>query len=420
MVSASLFVVRMHVHISERASMRTLEDLGDLEDKTILLRADLNVPLLDRSVADDGRIRATLPTVRRLIEARARVIILSHLGRPDAENRSRFSLTPVATRLAELLGQPVAIASDTVGPDAQAKREALQAGEVLVLENLRFNPGETSKDRAERLAFAQSLATGADAYVSDGFGVVHREQASVTELAELLPHAAGFLIQEEVEVLRRIAEHPERPSVVILGGSKVSDKLGVIEQLIELADAILIGGGMMFTFLAAQGHEVGASLLEEDQVETVQRYLARARERGVTILLPVDVVVAEAFRADADHETVPADGIVSSRFGTSAIGLDIGPETASRFSEEIALAKTVFWNGPMGVFEMEPFSHGTRSVAEALARSEAFTVIGGGDSAAAVRALGFRDDEFSHISTGGGASLEFLEGKTLPGLEALR
>lgn len=400
--------------------MQTLDSLGDLNDKTVILRADLNVPLDDGAVSDDGRIRASLPTIRQLTEAGARVIVISHLGRPTPENRASLSLRPVAARLEELLGESVAFAGDTVGPEASQARAQLQPRGVLVLENLRFNDEETSKDHAVRLDFATRLAQGADAFVSDGFGVVHRQQASVTELAEVLPHAAGLLIQSELEVLQRITDHPDRPSLVVLGGSKVSDKLGVIEHLIDRVDTILIGGGMMFTFLAANGHRVGASLLEEDQIDTVRGYLQRASERGVKIVLPVDVVVAESFSSDANHEVLAADSIENASFGAAGLGLDIGPATAQQFDAEIQQAKTIFWNGPMGVFEMAPFAGGTRAVAQALANADAFTVIGGGDSAAAVRALGFADSDFSHISTGGGASLEYLEGKTLPGLEALR
>lgn len=399
--------------------MRTLTSLGELRGRTVVVRADLNVPLQNGAVADDGRIRASLPTIEALRSQGARVVVISHLGRPKFAADNEFSLRAVADRLGELLEAPVRFAPDTVGDAATKARTSLAEGEVLVLENLRFHSGETSKDIEERRAFAALLAQGADAFVSDGFGVVHRRQASVTELAELLPSAAGLLVAEEVGVLSRLTDAPERPSLVILGGSKVSDKLGVIDHLLERVDTLLIGGGMMFTFLAAQGYSVGKSLLEADQIDTVRGYLTRAETLGVQIILPVDAVVAARFSADADHEALAASQLESGEFGGEGIGLDIGPKTAALFAEHITSARTVFWNGPMGVFEMEAFSHGTKTVADAVAKSDAFTVIGGGDSAAAVRALGFADDAFSHISTGGGASLEFLEGKKLPGLEVL-
>ena len=399
--------------------MRTLDSLGDLRSKTVVVRCDLNVPLKDGVITDDGRIRASLTTIRELREAGARLVLISHLGRPAGAPEDRFSLRPVAARMAELLGEPVAFSPETVGPEAEAARAALGDGDVLLLENLRFHPGETSKDAGERQAFAAELAKGADAFVSDGFGVVHRRQASVTELAEALPSAAGRLVAAELEVLQRLTVDPVRPYAVVLGGSKVSDKLGVIAHLLERVDTLLVGGGMLFTFLAAQGHRVGASLLEADQLETVRGYLAEAEKRGVRIVLPTDVVVAEAFAPDAAHEVVPADAIESSAFGAAGIGLDIGPETSRAFADAIEGAATVFWNGPMGVFEMPAFAGGTRAVARALTETDGFTVVGGGDSAAAVRALGFEDDQFGHISTGGGASLEYLEGKTLPGLEVL-
>ena len=325
----------------------------------------------------------------------------------------------MAQRLSELLGKSVGFVAQTVGDDATAAVEQLQDGQVTVLENLRFSAAETSKEAGERRAFAERLAQLGDVFVSDGFGVVHREQASVYELPQLLPSAAGTLISAELEVLERLTEKPERPYAVVLGGSKVSDKLGVIEHLLPRVDSLLVGGGMLFTFLAAQGHAVGGSLLEKDQLDRVRGYLADADERGVQIVLPTDVVVASAFSADAEHTVVPADGIETSELGDGAIGLDIGPDTATRFAEIVAASKTVFWNGPMGVFEFDAFAHGTKTVAEALTRVDGLGVVGGGDSAAAVRALGFDDDQFGHISTGGGASLEFLEGKRLPGLEVL-
>lgn len=400
-------------------TLRTLDSLGDLAGKKVIVRCDLNVPLKDGVITDDGRVRASLGTLRQLIDAGARVIVISHLGRPKGEPLPEFSLKPAVVRLGELLGQEVKLAEDTVGESAKALVDSLENGKVVVLENLRFNAGETSKDAAEREAFAQQLAAFADVYVSDGFGVVHRKQASVYELAKLLPSAAGLLVQAEVEVAEKLTASVERPYAVVLGGSKVSDKLGVIENLLPRVNTLLVGGGMVFTFLKAQGHEVGASLLEEDQLETVKRYLAEAEERGVEIVLPSDIVVAEKFAADAEHEVVPANAITSSSFGEQGMGLDIGPESAKAFAEVIRSSKTVFWNGPMGVFEFESFANGTKAVAQALTETEGFSVVGGGDSAAAVRTLGFADDAFGHISTGGGASLEFLEGKLLPGLEAL-
>ena len=399
--------------------MRTLESLGDLRSQTVVVRCDLNVPLKEGVITDDGRIRASLTTIRELREAGARVVLISHLGRPNGEPETKYSLQPVAVRMAELLGSPVGFVPETVGAAATAAVAALEDGDVVLLENLRFNAGETSKDDATRRAFAEQLAAFGQAFVSDGFGVVHRKQASVYDLAQLLPSAAGRLVAGELEVLRRLTESPERPYTVVLGGSKVSDKLGVISHLLERVDTLLIGGGMLFTFLAAQGHKVGSSLLEADQLETVRGYLADADRLGVRILLPTDIVVAEAFAADAAHEVVAADAIESSSFGESGLGLDIGPAWAQAFAEVIENSSTVFWNGPMGVFEMQAFAEGTRTVARALTETDGFTVVGGGDSAAAVRALGFADEQFGHISTGGGASLEYLEGKNLPGLEVL-
>ncbi len=399
--------------------MRTLESLGDLRSQTVVVRCDLNVPLKEGVITDDGRIRASLTTIRELREAGARVVLISHLGRPNGEPEAKYSLQPVAVRMAELLGSPVGFVPETVGAAATAAVAALEDGDVVLLENLRFNAGETSKDDATRRAFAEQLAAFGQAFVSDGFGVVHRKQASVYDLAQLLPSAAGRLVAGELEVLRRLTESPERPYTVVLGGSKVSDKLGVISHLLERVDTLLIGGGMLFTFLAAQGHKVGSSLLEADQLETVRGYLADADRLGVRILLPTDIVVAEAFAADAAHEVVAADAIESSSFGESGLGLDIGPASAQAFAEVIENSSTVFWNGPMGVFEMQAFAEGTRTVARALTETDGFTVVGGGDSAAAVRALGFADEQFGHISTGGGASLEYLEGKNLPGLEVL-
>ena len=399
--------------------MRTLDALGDLSGKTVILRCDLNVPLKDGVITDDGRIRASLATIQRVRDAGARVVVISHLGRPEGAPDSRYSLKPVAERMSELLGTTVTFATDTTGRDAALKVGSLGDREIVLLENLRFNPGETSKSEAERTTFAAEIAKFGDAFVSDGFGVVHRNQASVTELAALLPSAAGLLVAGELEVLEQLTQNPVHPYTVVLGGSKVSDKLGVIEHLLPRVDNILIGGGMLFTFLAAQGFAVGSSLLESDQISVVRRYLEKADELGVKILVPVDVVVASTFAADADFELVDADKIEQSRFGKVAIGLDIGPKTAQSYANVIKNSKTVFWNGPMGVFEFEAFSAGTRIVAQAMTEIDGLGVVGGGDSAAAVRKLGFHDDQFGHISTGGGASLEFLEGKRLPGLEAI-
>jgi len=400
-------------------TLRTIESLGDLRGKNVIVRCDLNVPLKDGVITDDGRIRASIPTLRRLKDAGARVIVISHLGRPEGVPTPKYSLAPVAKRLSELLVAPVAFAGDTVGPEGVAAVAALTDGDVAVLENLRFDPRETSKVEEDRASFAADLAELADAYVSDGFGVVHREQASVSNLPELLPSAAGGLIATELEVLDKLTENPTKPYTVVLGGSKVSDKLGVIAHLLPRVDSLLIGGGMLFTFLAAQGHKVGASLLEADQLDTVRGYLDRADELGVQILLPTDIVVASKFGADAEFEVRPADDIEGSPWGESGLGLDIGPDTAAAFADVIRSSRTVFWNGPMGVFELAPFSAGTKTVAQALTEVDGLSVVGGGDSAAAVRALGFSDDQFGHISTGGGASLEFLEGKSLPGLTVL-
>lgn len=400
-------------------ALRTLDSLGSLAGTRVIVRCDLNVPLKDGVITDDGRVRASLPTLNALINAGARVVVCSHLGRPDGAPDPKYSLEPVAQRLSELLGQPVAFARDTVGESAQDAVASLEDGEVAVIENLRFNAGETSKDEAERQAFARELAGLGDALVSDGFGVVHRKQASVYDLAQLVPSAAGLLIQKELEVLDRLTENPERPYTVVLGGSKVSDKLGVIEHLLPRVDKLLVGGGMMFTFLVAEGHKVGSSLLEQDQIDTVKGYLATAKERGVEIVLPVDAVVAASFSADAEHVVSDADALEDTAFGASGLGLDIGPRTAELFADAIRGSRTVFWNGPMGVFEMKAFEAGTKTVAQALTEVDGLSVVGGGDSAAAVRQLGFADDQFGHISTGGGASLEFLEGKKLPGLEVL-
>lgn len=388
-------------------SLRTIESLGDLAGKTVLLRCDLNVPLDSDTITDDGRVRASVPTIRRLRDAGASVVAMSHLGRPEGAPDPKYSLAPVAVRLAELLGEPVAFAPDAPGRG------------VTLLENLRFDPREASKDAAEREAYAAELAALGDVFVSDGFGVVHRKQASVYELAKALPSAAGLLIAAELDVLDRLTAKPERPYTVVLGGSKVSDKLGVIDALLPKVDRLLIGGGMLFTFLAAEGNKIGKSLLEDTQFDTVRRYVAEARERGVELVLPNDIVMASGFSADAGHVVAAADALEDTEFGADGIGLDIGPETAAAFAAHIRSSRTVFWNGPMGVFEFPAFADGTRTVAQALTEVDGLGVVGGGDSAAAVRALGFADDQFGHISTGGGASLEFLEGKTLPGLEVL-
>jgi phosphoglycerate kinase len=397
--------------------MRTIDDLS-VADATVLVRVDFNVPLTNgpdgsRVITDDGRIVAALPTIRELSAAGARVVLVAHLGRPKGVANPDLSLTPVAQRLSELLGKPVAFAA-SIAQAPQAVAE-LSPGGVLLIENIRFDPRETSKDAAERAQLAEELAALADCFVSDGFGVVHREQASVTDVAELLPSAAGRLVQRESEVFSRLLSDAERPYVVILGGAKVSDKLGVIGNLLQRVDTLLIGGGMAYTFLAAQGHRVGDSLLEAEQIDTVRGFLTQAKERGVQVLLPTDVVVADAFDAGAHTKVVSADEIPDGWQG-----LDIGPQTRKRFTDVIEKAATVVWNGPMGVFEMEPFSAGTRAVAEALIASPAFTVIGGGDSAAAIPRLGLDGSRLDHISTGGGASLEFLEGKELPGLRVLQ
>ena len=399
--------------------MRKLSDLPSLDGKRVVIRCDLNVPLDGTRITDDGRIVASVPTIKYLVDQGAKVVVISHLGRPEGAPDAKYSLEPAATRLGELLGQPVFFASDTVGSEAQGAVKALARGGVVVLENLRFNAGETSKDAAEREAFAAKLAEFGDFFISDGFGVVHRKQASVYELAKALPSACGLLIEKELDVLTRLTSTPERPYAVVLGGSKVSDKLGVIDHLLPTVNKLLVGGGMVFTFLAAQGHKVGASLLEVDQIDTCKEYLKRAAELGVEVILPTDIVVASKFGADAEVAVTPVDAIESSPFGAAGLGLDIGPESATRFAAEIASAKTVFWNGPMGVFEIDKFANGTRKVAEALTQVSGLSVVGGGDSAAAVRILGFDDNQFGHISTGGGASLEFLEGKNLPGLDVL-
>jgi phosphoglycerate kinase len=397
--------------------VKTIEDLGDLAGQRVLVRSDLNVPIKDEVIGDDGRIRASLPTLIKLAKAGAKVIVTAHLGRPKGEPNPAYTLAPVAKRLEELLqpeGITVHFATDVTGESAQEAVQELDEGEVLLLENVRYDPREESKDEAQRGELADELAALADVFVSDGFGVVHRKQASVYDVARQLPHAAGGLVLAEVDVLKKLTESPQRPYVVVLGGAKVSDKLAVIDNLLAKADKLLIGGGMVFTFLKAQGHEVGKSLLEDDQLDTVKGYLETAKAKGVEIVLPTDIVVAPEFKADAPATVVAADAIPADQ-----LGLDIGPESGKAFAAEIAGAKTVFWNGPMGVFEMAAFAGGTKAVAQALTEVDGLSVVGGGDSAAAVRQLGFADDAFGHISTGGGASLEYLEGKELPGLAVL-
>ena len=397
--------------------MKTIEDLGDLRGKRVLVRSDFNVPLDGTTITDDGRVRAALPTLQALLSAGARVVVTAHLGRPKGAPEDKYSLAPVAARLSELLGQPVALAKDVVGDPAKETVAALEDGQIALLENIRFDARETSKVDAERAELAGELAQLADVYVSDGFGVVHRKQASVYDVAQVLPHAVGKLVLKEVDSLRKATEDPARPYVVVLGGSKVSDKLGVISNLLTKADRLVIGGGMLFTFLAAKGYSVGNSLLEADQLDTVKGYLAQAEKDGVEIVLPVDIRVGDTFAADTPVAVVPADAIPDGK-----IGLDIGPESEQLFASKIVDAKTVVWNGPAGVFEFEAFAGGTRAVAQALVDAGAnggFTIVGGGDSAAAVRILGFDEAGFGHISTGGGASLEFLEGKTLPGIAVL-
>ena len=387
--------------------MGNIASLGDLRGKRVLVRSDLNVPLDGTTITDDGRIRASVPTISSLAEAGARVIVCAHLGRPKGAPEEKYSLAPVVGRLAELLGRPVTFATDTVGQSAQAAVAGMSDGDVVLLENLRFNPGETAKSDDERAEFADALAALADAFVSDGFGVVHRKQASVYDVATRLPSAMGGLVHTEVDVLKRLTEDPERPYAVVLGGAKVADKLAVIDNLMTTADRLLIGGGMLFTFLAAQGHEIGTSLFDADSVEACKGYLERAQETGVEIVLPVDVVCGREFSADTETVTVAADAIPADM-----MGLDIGPRSAELYAAKVADTRTVFWNGPMGAFEMAPFAEGTRRLAQALVEVTsrgALTVVGG-DSAAAVRQLGFADDQFGHISTGGGASLEYLEG----------
>jgi phosphoglycerate kinase len=386
----------------------------DIAGKRVFLRCDLNVPLKEGVIKDDGRIKASLPTIQALLEKGASLVIAAHLGRPKGEAKPELSLAPVAKRLAELLGREVKFTGEVTGASVTAAAQALKAGEILLLENIRFSAAETSKETSERSLFAAELAKLADVYVGDGFGAVHRKHASVFDLPQLLPHAAGKLVAAEVEVLKKLTQNPERPYGVVLGGAKVSDKLGVIENLLGKVDVLAIGGGMVFTFLKAQGKEIGTSLVEAEMLDVVKGLIATAEKNGVKLLLPTDIVVAPAFAADATPTLVAADAIPADQ-----MGLDIGPVSAAAFAAEIVKCKTVFWNGPMGVFEFPNFATGTKVVAQALTEVSGISVVGGGDSAAAVRALGFADSQFGYISTGGGASLEYLEGKELPGLKAL-
>lgn len=391
----------------------SLDDL-QVSGKRVFLRCDLNVPLKDGVIKDDGRIRASLPTIKYLLDHGASVVIAAHLGRPKGEVKPELSLAPVAVRLSELLEIPVQFSHEITGPEVEARCQALSSGQVLVLENIRFAAAETSKEEGERGQFATALSRLADVYVGDGFGAVHRKHASVFDLPQLLPHAAGYLIAAEVDVLKKLTVNPERPYGVVLGGAKVSDKLGVISTLLEKVDVMAIGGGMLFTFLKAQGREIGTSLVEAEMIDTVKGLIAQAQEKGVTLLLPTDVVVAPEFSADAKPTLVGVDQIPADQ-----MGLDIGPESARAFAHAIEGCRTLFWNGPMGVFEFPNFAAGTKVVAQALTKVRGISVVGGGDSAAAVRALGFKDSDFGYISTGGGASLEYLEGKELPGLAVL-
>lgn len=400
--------------------MRTLSDLGDVAGKRVLLRCDFNVPMDNGAITDDGRIRAAIPTIQKLLGLGASVLICSHLGRPDGQANKEFTLAPVAARLGELLGQNVIFASDTIEDVAKEVANGLASGGVAVLENLRFAEAETSKDADIRMEFAKQLANLGDTFVSDGFGVVHRKHASVYELATLLPSAAGFLVEAEVKVLEQLTSSDQRPYTVVLGGSKVSDKLAVIGSLLPKIDNLVVGGGMLFTFLAAKGYEVASSLLEKDQIPRVKQYMQHAEELGVRIILPTDIRMASGFSPDAQVDIAAIDALNKTSFGETGIGLDIGPDSEELFAAVIQESKVCFWNGPMGVFEMEAFASGTRAIANALSNVQGLSVVGGGDSASAVRTLGFAESDFSHISTGGGASLEYLEGKSLPGLEVLK
>lgn len=398
--------------------MKTIDEL-DVAGKRVLIRCDFNVPLDGDVITDDGRIRAALPTLQKLLSTGARIVVMAHLGRPKGQVNPKYSLAPVAKRLGELLDREVKLADDVVGESAKAIVGSLADGEIALLENVRYEPGEQSKEEAERKALAEQYAAFGDIFVSDGFGVVHRKQASVYDVAKLLPNAAGYLVGKEVDVLRGVTEHPERPFVVVLGGAKVADKLGVIDNLLKIADTIIVGGGMAYTFLKAQGKEIGESLVDDANLETCAGYIQRAKDAGKQLLLPVDARVADGMDFDARELTGEVSVVDADAIPANKQGLDIGPATQQLFAEAIKKAKTVFWNGPMGVFEIDETAKGTAAIAQALADSDAFSVIGGGDSAAAVRVLGHADDEFGHISTGGGASLEFLEGKELPGIAVL-
>lgn len=390
--------------------LRTVDEV-DLSGKRVILRSDLNVPMRDGVITDDGRIRASLPTLKKILNQGASVTLIAHLGRPKGERKPELSLAPVAVRISELLGRKVLFQDEIRG---EIPAEASEPGSILLLENIRYEAAETSKVDSEREALAQELRRFGDFYVGDGFGAVHRKHASVYELAKSLPHATGTLVAQEVKVLETLTGDPLRPYAVVLGGAKVSDKIAVISNLIEKVDILIVGGGMLFTFLAARGLTVGKSLLERDQIETVNRILSRATERGVEVLLPTDVKVAPEFK-DFPGRVTPVTEI-----GDEEMGLDIGPDSARSYASALARCKTVFWNGPMGVFEFSHYQEGTKAIAQALTRVDGFTVVGGGDSAAAIRALGFKDEQFGYISTGGGASLEYLEGKELPGLVALK
>jgi phosphoglycerate kinase len=386
----------------------------DVAGKRVLLRCDLNVPIKEGVIRDDGRIRASIPTIKYLLESGASVVIMAHLGRPKGERNPDLTLAPVAHRLGDLLEMPVQFSSEIVGAEVDARKSSLLPGQILLLENVRYEAAETSKDHDERTAFAKELANGMDLFVSDGFGAVHRKHASVYDIAKQIPHAAGFLVAAEIEVLKKLTDNVDRPYGVVLGGAKVSDKIGVIKNLLSKVDVLAIGGGMLFTFLAAQGHEIGKSLVELDLVDDVKELIKEAKKLGVELLLPTDIIVAPTFAAEATPTLVDADAIPADQ-----LGLDIGPVTAAAFGAAIEKCHTVFWNGPMGVFEFPNFANGTKVVAESLTKVTGISVVGGGDSAAAVRALGFKDDQFGYISTGGGASLEYLEGKQLPGIEVL-
>ncbi len=399
--------------------MKSVDDLGDLRGKRVLIRCDFNVPLDGETITDDGRIKAALPTLTKLRDGGAKVVVMAHLGRPKGAVNPAYSLAPVAKRLAELIGSEVTLAAEVVGESAQASVAALAEGGIVLLENVRYEPAEESKDEAERAALAAKYAALGDVFVSDGFGVVHRKQASVYDVAKLMPSVTGSLVAKEVEVLKKLTETPERPYVVVLGGAKVVDKLAVIENLLKVADTLIIGGGMAYTFLKAKGYEIGTSLLDAEKIETCAGYLNDAAAKGKQILLPVDVRVAAGMDFGARTVNGPVTAVAADAIPADQMGLDVGPQTEELFATAILGAKTVFWNGPVGVFEISELASGTAAVAKALAGSEAFSVVGGGDSAAAVRTLGYADDAFGHISTGGGASLEYLEGKELPGLAVL-